>query len=91
MQNPDNKKNKRTPKQIVALIGVILLVAIYLITFFVGIFVPDASGNLFKACLLATFTIPLLLWVLIWMFGKLTNKHTIADPDFLQQVDEEKK
>lgn len=91
MQNPDKKKRKRTPKQIAALIGVILLVALYLITFLVGIFAPDASDNLFKASLLATFTIPLLLWVLIWMFGKLTNKHTIADPDFLQQADEEQK
>ena len=89
MQNPDNKKKKRTPKQIAALIGVILLVAIYLVTFVVGIFVPDESGNLFKASLLATFTIPLLLWILIWMFGKLTNRHTIADPDFLQQDTEE--
>lgn len=89
MQNPDNKKKKRTPKQIAALIGVLLLVSIYLITFIVGIFVPDESGNLFAASLVATFTIPLLVWICIWMFGKLTNKHTIADPDFLQQKSKE--
>lgn len=79
----DKKKNKRRmiSKQVVALIGVILLVATYLITLIVAIFDQDSSGRLFQACLVATVAIPLLIWVYIWMYGKLTGKHTMADLD----------
>lgn len=74
-------KRKTTSKQIVAMIGVVLLVAMYLITLIVAIFDQDASGRLFQACLVATIAIPLLIWLYIWMYGKLTGKHTMADPD----------
>lgn len=77
-----NKKNRKiTSKQAVALIGVILLVAMYLVTLVVAIFDQDSSGRLFQACLVATIAIPLLVWVYIWMYGKLTGKHTMADLD----------
>lgn len=79
----DKKENNRriTSKQVVALVGVILLVAMYLITLIVAIFDQDSSGRLFQACLVSTVAIPLLIWVYIWMYGKLTGKHTMADPD----------
>lgn len=79
----DKKKNNRrmTSKQVVALVGVILLVAMYLITLIVAIFDQDSSGRLFQACLVATIAIPLLIWIYIWMYGKLTGKHTMADLD----------
>ena len=70
-----------TSKQVVALVGVILLVAIYLITLIAAIFDQDSSGRLFRACLAATLAIPLLIWIYIWMYGKLTGKHTMADLD----------
>lgn len=86
-------KRKITSKQVVAMIGVILLVAMYLITLIVAIFDQDASGRLFQACLVATIAIPLLIWLYIWMYGKLTGKHTMADPDLHIGIieDEEKK
>ena len=90
MKEKKNSKTKRTPKQVAALVGVILLVALYVVTLIVAIFVPGESGKLFQACLFATIAIPFLLWIYIWMYGKLTNKHTIADPDYLQNTDSDK-
>ena len=81
MNDKNVKKRKTTSKQIVALGGVILLVAMYLVTLIVAIFDQDSSGRLFQACLVATIAIPLLVWVYIWMYGKLTGKHTMADLD----------
>lgn len=81
MSDKNVKKRKITSKQIVALAGVILLAAMYLVTLIVAIFDQDSSGRLFQACLVATIAIPLLIWVYIWMYGKLTGKHTMADLD----------
>lgn len=85
----ENKKTKpkRSPKQLAALIGVVLLVALYIVTLLVAIFDPDGSGRLFQACLFATIAVPALIWIYIWMYGKLTNKHTMADPDYLKDLD----
>ncbi len=86
----DNKKKKITSKQIVAMLGVIALVALYIVTLLVAIFAPGKSGSLFQACLFATIAVPILIWVYVWMYGKLTNRHTFADPDYLQNLEIEK-
>lgn len=74
-------KKKITSRQVVALGGVILLAALYLITLVVAIADRDSSGRLFQACLVGTVSIPLLIWIYIWMYGKLRGKHTMADLD----------
>ena len=79
--NVNKEKKKMTSKQIVAIIGVVLLAAMYVITLIAAIFDNPNSMMLFRACLIGTFTIPLLIWVYIWMYGKLTQKHTMADFD----------
>lgn len=81
-ENSQNSpKKKITSKQVVALAGVILLAAMYLITLVVAIFDQDSSGRLFQVCLVGTIAIPLLIWVYIWMYGKLHGRHTMADLD----------
>ncbi len=87
MNNHKHSKKKVTSKQVVAILGVIALVALYIITLFVAIFAPGESGSLFQACLFATIAVPLLIWIYVWMYGKLTNRHTMADPDYLQNID----
>ena len=87
MNEKKTNKPKRSPKQIAALTGVLLLVALYIVTLLVAIFDPDGSGRLFQACLFATIAVPALIWIYIWMYGKLTNKHTMADPDYLKDLD----
>lgn len=77
------EKKSGTPlgKRIAALVCIILLVSLYLITLLVAIFDRNSSGNWFMLCLIGTVTIPLLTWIYIWMYGVLTQKHTIASFD----------
>lgn len=66
-------------QRIAALIGVIFLALLYLATLITAIFNFDGKGQMFQACLFATIAVPILIWVYIWLYGKLTNKHTMAD------------
>lgn len=78
-ETKDNRESGRmTPKRIAALLGVILLVALYLITLIVAIFDRSSSGTWFMLCLIGTVAIPLLIWIYTWMYGVLTNRRTIA-------------
>ncbi len=79
-QNKNTTSNHRiTSKQLVAIIGIVLLVLLYAITLIVAFVDTSVSGNLFGMCLFATIAVPLLVWIYTWMYGKLTGKSTIAD------------
>lgn len=83
-QNTDHDKfpsKKITSKQVVALVGVILLVLLYLVTLIVAIVDTSSSGRLFAMCLFATIAFPLLIWIYTWLYGKLTGKRAIGDPN----------
>ncbi len=81
------KTNKKlTSKQIVAWIGILALIAMYIVTLVVAIINPGQGGRLFQACMVATMAIPLLIWIYVWMYGKLKGKETFADPNFLQEA-----
>jgi amino acid transporter len=77
----DAEKRRITSKQIVAWVGIVLLLTLYIITLLVAIFDTSSSGKLFALCLFATVAIPLLIWIYTWMYGKLTGRRTIADFD----------
>ncbi|MDE6750017.1 MAG: hypothetical protein K2K21_13295 [Lachnospiraceae bacterium] len=62
------EKRKRTPKQIAALICVIILLCMYLITFIVACLDFPNVGRLFAACLLTTVGLPILLWIYIQLY-----------------------
>lgn len=78
-KTPKASKRKITSKQIVAIVGIILLVLMYVVTLIVALVDNSSSGNLFGMCLIATWVIPLLIWIYTWMYGKLTGKSTMAD------------
>lgn len=84
-KSPDNKNAKMNARRIVALVGVILLAALYLITLVVAIVDKNSSGTWFMLCLIGTVTIPILIWVYTWMYGVLAQKHTIASFDLGKQ------
>jgi|GEM_PF-6984161 len=54
---------KRTPKQILALIAIVLLVFMYVITLFCAIFDSTATMQYLKLSLVMTIAIPILLWI----------------------------
>lgn len=71
---------KKTPKQIAAIICIILLVLLYAATLIVAILDFPGSDRMFAACLMATIGLPILLWIYIWVYGQFSGRHTIADP-----------
>lgn len=81
---------KKKTKQILALGAVVLLVGLYVATFLFAIIDLPGFPSLFRASLFATVTVPLLLWIYIWLYGAITKKDTMADI-FPEQQDEEKK
>lgn len=78
---------KKSFKQIGAIISIILLLALSVATLLAAIF--DKSGRLFQALLVATIGLPILLWIYIWMYGKLTGKHTMASFDSGEKRDDQ--
>lgn len=68
-----NKKQR-----VAAWIGIILLALLYLATLLCAIFDFDGAGRLFQACLFATIAIPILIWIYIYLYGKLTGRRTMA-------------
>ncbi len=70
---------KRKPKQIAAIICIILLVLLYVAALVVSLLDFPGSDKLFAACLVATVGLPILLWIYIWLYGRLTQRSTIAE------------
>ncbi len=62
---------KKTSKQIAALMGVALLVLLYVLLLLFAIFDFEGSEVMFRACLIGTVVIPILLWIYIYLFDKL--------------------
>ncbi len=77
------KREKKTPKQIAAIISIALLAAMYLITFIVACLDFPGWNRLFAGCLLMTIAVPILLWLYIWLYGMYTEKHTMASLDMM--------
>lgn len=80
---------KRSVKQIIALIAVILLVAMYVVTLIAAFFSQAASGKLFLFCVVCTVAVPLLAWIFIWIYGQYSGKKTIADLNLMQDANEQ--
>ena len=79
------KKNK---KQLAAISGILFLVALYLFTFVSALLKIEYWDRLFMACIAATVFVPILLWIYIWLYGKITDKHTMASIDFIEEASE---
>lgn len=77
----NTKKTQKTitSKQVVAMAGVVLLALLYIITLVAAVIDNSASGRLFQICLFATIAVPILIWIYIWMYGRLTGKKTMSD------------
>ena len=70
---------KKSPKQIAAIIALIAIVAL-IIAYFVSAFTATPeSGNTFFALFFAIIAIPILLWLFLFCYGRLTQKHTMAE------------
>lgn len=62
---------KKTAKQIAALFGVGLLLLLYVLTFVFAVCDFEGSDIMFRACLLGTVVIPILVWAYIYLYDLL--------------------
>lgn len=76
-------KNSETPmfKRVIAIAGIILLVGIYVVLLFEAIFGEMGPGSAFAGCAAATIAIPILLWLILWVYTALTGNRTVASAD----------
>jgi len=62
---------KRTARQIAAFIGIGLLLLLYILTFIFAICDFEGSNVMFRACLMGTFVIPMLIWAYIYLYDRM--------------------
>lgn len=82
----ENEK-KKTPKQIAALVCVILLGCLYLITLLAACLHFPGWDKLFSACLFLTIAVPVFAWIFIWFSGILKQRRD----ENLHQFDDTRK
>ena len=85
-------ENKKTPlaKRIIAWGGIVLLLLVYVVFFFVALFGKTGPGSAFLACAAATIAIPILVWLILWVYTALSGKRTVASSDPYGRFDETK-
>ena len=78
-----NTEKKETPmvKRIIALAGVVLLLGVYLVFIIQALFGKTGPGSAFLACAAATVAIPIVVWLILWVYTVLTGKRTVASAD----------
>ncbi len=62
-------------KQILAIIGIILIAGMYLVSLVCAIIGSEASKSLFVASLYCTFVIPALIWIIERVYGWADGKN----------------
>lgn len=85
-QTSNKKQNKKSKKQILAIIGIAAIIFMALLTLFAAFF--DSTGHLFSACMVAMIGLPILLWICIWVIGYYEQKNSIASFDLHFSKDE---
>lgn len=70
----EQEKAPSTVKRVAAVIGIVLLVGLYLLTFVSAFLGTESSGRLFRFSLGMTIAVPIFLWIFIWCVGKFTGK-----------------
>ena len=76
----EKQRKKIAPKQIAALVCVVLLAGMYIGAFVVACLDLGDSGRLFAGCLVATIGMPILLWLLLWSFDLMKKRQADSRP-----------
>lgn len=80
-ENKKNSKTKITSRQVVAMTGVVLLVLLYVLTLVLAVTDNSASGQFFALSLCGTLIVPIIIFLYSWMYGRITGRGTIGDPE----------
>ena len=79
-------KEKKT-KRILALIGVILLVGLYITTLVLAIVDSSATMDLFRGSIFATVVIPTIIWAYTYIYQLFSKKKDHDDSDSTEKND----
>lgn len=74
-------------KQVIALIGVIALLALYVSTVVLACIGSEESLNLLKAAIFATIVLPVLLWAYSFIYRLLKNNYS---PEARERLEKQK-
>ncbi len=72
---------KISAKRIVAIIGIVLLVAMYLGALISALCGATFSSTLFSACIIATVAVPIFTYVIILLIGRDKGTKVPGDPE----------
>lgn len=78
-------------KRILAMIGIVLLVMMYLLTLLSAIFDTGSSMALFRVSVIGTVLVPILLWGYLVIYRIAKGKDDLELQDTLQRMEDEKK
>lgn len=68
-------------KRITAMIGVVLLLSLYLLTFISSFFSSGPTNQLFSACIFSTIVVPVMLYVYMLIYKLVHRKDISMNPD----------
>lgn len=74
------KQKKITPKQIAALVCVVLLVCLFVGGFILVCLNPDNFGRLFAGWLGGVIGLPILLWLILWSYDLMKKRKDDSRP-----------
>lgn len=77
-QAANQKKYPWTVKRVAAWVAIIVLVAMYVVTFILACLSSPKAQTAFRAALFCTIFIPVACWIFIFLWGFFTNRKTIA-------------
>lgn len=79
----NNSDKTGTPKfkRIVAIVCIVLLLSCYLMTLILAIMGKTIYNNLFGLCLIGTIVLPILAFVIIWLYGRYNDRKVPGDPE----------
>ena len=78
-------------KQILAIIGIVLLVSLYVITLVLALTDDPNTMNVFRASLYCTFLVPVLIWAYTFIYKLLKNNYGDKPSDEPAKVDDNDK
>ena len=69
---------KKNFKRILALITVILIICLILATFVIAFLDFPNKNTVFFSCMIGTIVLPIMAWIIMWMYSVVTNRKNIA-------------
>lgn len=85
---------KKNIKRVLALITVILMIGLIIATFIVACIDFPNKETVFPCCILAMIILPIIGWIIMWMYGVITRRKNAASfrseemEEIMQKADE---